>query len=288
MVISRTFAGLRDISYSTRMSRIIFTVSAIVVLLIGANVALSFSEWQLNEEWQLVQTGSLTVRGPVGGTVFIDQKRVGTISESGTYTRERVLPGRRNVLVSQEGAWPWTKNVNIESALTTEVTPFLVPTAPKARVLKESDPEYANAVRAIRSATLPTPDKPLASSDSLAEVYVRDAIIGSVWRGDSTTTPSYYCAKETCGPITVLTTEIGAVRGLSFLGTRHDVLIVAVRNGVWALDVEPASKGSAEGINTSQTQNFQPLYLGSDPTFAVKDTSTIYIQDGAFFIELSL
>lgn len=270
------------------MSKVITGIAAVVMLLIGANVILSYSEWQLNERWNLVQTGSLTVVGPAGGTVYIDQKRVGTIAESGVFTRERVLPGRRAVLVSQTGRWPWTKNVEIRSAATTEVKPFLVPTAPSARVLKETDPAYANAMKAIKTATLPTPDQPITSSDAKADVYVREGIIGSVWRGDAAETPAYYCKEAACGPVTVLTTEIGAVRGLSFFGTRHDVLIVAVKNGVWALDVEPAGKVRVDGNSGVQTQNFQPLYLGSDPTFAVKDTSTIYIQDGAFFIELSL
>jgi hypothetical protein len=251
-------------------------------------VILSYSEWQLNEQWEFVQTGSLTIVGLPQSRVFIDQKRSGTIPESGTYTRQRVLPGTRNVLVSLEGAWPWTKHVRIESGKTTTINPFLIPSAPNAKVLKETDEAYASAVQAIREATLPSPDNPLASEDGNAEIYVRDNIIGSVWRGSESDMPPYYCQNSECGPITVLATAQGAVRGVSFFGSRNDVLIVAIKNGIWALDVEPAGNhASNSDPSRNQTQNFQPLYLGSEPVFAVKDSSTIYIQDGAFFIELT-
>lgn len=283
------FAGRGFISYSTTMSKTLSGIGIVIAIAIVASIALSYSEWQLNERWELVQTGSLTISGLPDARVFIDQKRAGTLGASGSYTRQRVLPGTRNVLVSLEGAWPWTKNVLIESGKTTTVEPFLIPSAPNAKVFKESDAGYALAVKAITEATLPTPDNPLASEDGNAEVYVRDNIIGSVWRGSDAAMPRYYCHDSECGPITVLTAAEGAVRGVSFFGTRNDVLIVAIKNGIWALDVEPAgNQAQNDDPSKNQTQNFQPLYLGVEPLFAVKDPSTVYIQDGAFFIELTL
>lgn len=254
----------------------IVALSAGVLILAGVMFYFFQSDWRLNERWMLVRTGSISIEGAPAARIFIDEKRSGTVPADGVLRIPKVLPGARNVLVAEDGKWPWTKSVEVVEDETTAVHPFLVHSSPVARVLQNSDPQFAIAKTAFAARALPSPVTPLSSPDKTVEVYVRDTTLGAVWRGASSSTPRFFCPKDVCGPIDVLRTQQGGVRNVSFYGERSDVLIVAVTNGIFALDLDPTG-----------TQNFQPLYLGTEPNFALHDHDTMFIEDGVFTIELT-
>lgn len=250
-------------------------IGIVVLAILSGGIFFYQSDLRLNEDWRLTKTGALTIDSIPGARVFIDNQRSGTIPESGSLDIKKILPGKRNVLVALDGRWPWTKSIAIKSEIVSKVEPFLLPSSPNARVLKNQDEDYGDATKALKTIVLPTPSKPLASPDKTIDVYVRDNILGAIWRGEPNSVPQFFCLEGECGPVNVLQSPSG-IRGISFYGTRSDVLIVAVTNGIFALDIDPTG-----------TQNFQPLYLGTEPIFTPKDEHTLYIQDGPFVIELS-
>jgi hypothetical protein len=246
--------------------RIFLTIGLTVTLIFVLGV-LSFyaSDWRLDTSWNFVKTGSLEIAGVAGAQIFIDEKRVSVQSENGILVAHKVLPGSHSVLVASDKKWPWTKSVSVQEDSSITIHPFLIEQSPTARVLQEHDPEYFDAQHALRSITLPSPSTPLTSSDGTIDLYVRDTILGAVWRGPASSTPKMFCEDSVCGPIEILNTRQGNIRGISFLSERNDAVLVAVSNGIFALDLDPA-----------EIKNFQPLYRGVTPTFARRDAHSIY------------
>ena len=64
------------------------------------------------------------------------------------------------------------------------------------------------------------------------------------------------------------------VRGAAFMPKRDDVLMVAIENGVFAIEIDGRSR-----------RNLQPLYKGKSPTFAVLE-KIIYILDNGTLSKL--
>jgi hypothetical protein len=232
------------------------------------------SDWRLGENWLPTRTGSISVVASAGSSVFIDNRKMDISGDGSEAAVAKVIPGVRTVLVSKEGHWPWTKKVILESRGAVELHSFTVPSSPNARVIDKSEAEYKSAVTAVASHPLPTSDKPLISEDKTIEVYIEDNNVRARWIGNEEDRPSLFC-EGPCGPIDVLRPEKSDVRDIAFFGSRSDVIIVAVTNGVFAIDLNPIG-----------TQNFQPMYLGTEPTFAPVDTKTLYIKDTSYYIHL--
>lgn len=66
------------------------------------------------------------------------------------------------------------------------------------------------------------------------------------------------------------------IKNISFYPGRDDVILLAIENGVFALEID--GRG---------TRNFQPVYKGKDPTFARLD-DTIYILDQGVLSKIEL
>src|SRR3989344_5248382 len=62
------------------------------------------------------------------------------------------------------------------------------------------------------------------------------------------------------------------IRGISFFPQQRDVILISVENGIFAPEID--GRG---------TRNFQPLYKGKNPTFAVLDDFVYILDDGRLF-----
>ncbi|MEK7566960.1 MAG: hypothetical protein AAB527_02410 [Patescibacteria group bacterium] len=67
-----------------------------------------------------------------------------------------------------------------------------------------------------------------------------------------------------------------SIRNASFFPKRSDISVVAVENGVFALELDGRS-----------TRNFQPIYKGKEPTFAVLNNE-IYVLDQGVLAKMEL
>jgi len=149
-------------------------------------------------------------------------------------------PGNHSIILSKTGFWPWAKEIEITKKRTKEIEPFFIPQNTNGFIINKQDPEYENII-------------------SLFET--RKTHID--WEKNEYT-PKIINDFET------------EIRTSDFYKDREDVIIIAVQNGVYALE-----------INSDTTPNFQPIYKGNEPIFVKKDNNSIYIKDGELLMEVN-
>ncbi|MBU4480214.1 hypothetical protein KKG48_02110, partial [Patescibacteria group bacterium] len=149
-------------------------------------------------------------------------------------------PGSHSIILSKAGFWPWTKKVEIAKKEKKEIEPFFIPQNTNGFIINEQDPEYENIIFLFET---------------------RKTHID--WEKNEYT-PKIISDFET------------EIRTSDFYKDREDVIIIAVQNGVYALE-----------INSDTTPNFQPIYKGGEPVFVKKDNNSIYIKDGELLMEVN-
>jgi len=98
------------------------------------------------------------------------------------------------------------------------------------------------------------------------------------WSKNSQTIPYYLCDTKDCQlPIKILH-SITSIRAADFFPNRKDVIITAVSNGVYALEID--GRGG---------RLIQPIYKGKEPRFALlKGDENVYVLDEGALIKVSL
>lgn len=171
--------------------------------------------------------------------VFIDEKDNGSFDLENNKSFN-IKKGSHSIVLSKEGYWPWTKEISIEKQQIINIYPFFVPRDTSGFIIPETDPEY---------------------NDIILLFNTRKTHID--WEKNENT------------PMEILTFE-AEIKASDFYKDRNDVIIVAVQNGIYALE-----------INSNSVPNFQPIYKGPNPTFTKKDNDTLYIKDGEMLMEVA-
>ncbi len=178
-----------------------------------------------------------------------------------------------NVLVAHTDFFPWAKNVSVEHGKTAELRPFLIPLAPQATIVLETNPLYREIKTNIAGDTLPSIRSPKTSADGGVSIWTEDSVVYAMWQGDKKA-PLSLC-ESNCDRMMVFASD-SPIRSLGFYTNRNDVIVIAVKSGIYAIE-----------INASGIQNFQPLYEGKEPAFFKKGNTYQVIDDRAAF-EISL
>lgn len=198
--------------------------------------------------------------------IFLDGEPLLGIPNTTTTLRVPVPAGVHDVTVAKNGYYPWEKAVDVDPRETVIIAPFAVPSATNGLVIPKTDAEYADAARAIAGMRAPTAENPLLSSDGVMSVFIEEGVL--IARSvNGTTPPQYFCEAECTTEHTVITLQ-AEVRGVTFFPGRSDVLLIAVQNSIFAVE-----------LDTRGTQNFQPVYQGVRPTFA-HSAGVLYVKDG--------
>jgi len=197
--------------------------------------------------WSKDQGSEIVVAPPLPGTqVFINGELEGRTGTLKLEVKSRLPGGQYAVLVSKEGHWPWMKNISLGVNEKKTVRPFTLPRdVKKARIEKLAPKEGGGA-----SAANPE--------------YAR---INALF--EKTT------IREDAAPL-LPRTGIEDVKSADFYEDRDDVLIVAAKEHVFAIEIAPGDPA-----------NFQPLYTGTDPYF-VREDSFLYIKDGDLLYAIDL
>lgn len=91
------------------------------------------------------------------------------------------------------------------------------------------------------------------------------------WLGDKNSIPYYICDIKPCESTNYLIAAFSSspIKNVDFFPGRRDVVIIAIQNSVFALEID----GRGGRVN-------QPIYKGKDPVFAVfPDEKKVYILD---------
>jgi len=214
-------------------------------------------------DFKIVKSGTLIIENARPfSNVFIDNKRIGQIDETGTTEFTGIKPGARTVLIGNATVWPWVLDFTILPDTTVSLTPLQVNQESDGAVLRDaSDPIRQRAITEFKNYREPTRMQPLEREG--VRVWVEGVTI-FVQKNDE---------------VRQVFTSSNPLREVSWYGDRSDAIIVASLNNVFALD-----------IRKSSVQNFLPIYTGSAPE-AVSDpirSSKIFVKDADQYFEVSI
>ena len=161
-------------------------------------------------------------------SIFIDNKK--EKSEQDINPNFKLKSGEHSIIISKDNFWPWIKNIEIERKKAVEINPFFVPQNTRGLLIGEIDSEYASIMSQF--------EKNLILTEAFDKIINDNSELKS------------------------------KITAIDFYKNRKDVVLIAMPDGIYALEIE-----------NENIQNLQPIYKGKNPVFAKKDNNSIYILD---------
>ncbi len=98
------------------------------------------------------------------------------------------------------------------------------------------------------------------------------------WLKEDSEIPYYLCGQKPCQqPFQIFKSRL-PIKNIDFFPQRKDVIIMAIDNGIYALEMD--KKGQ---------QNFQSIYKGKDPTFGIiKGENYLYVLDDGSLMKIDI
>lgn len=207
---------------------------------------------------------------PTGGTpsVFIDRERVNALQSTSSPTTYNLSDGTHQILIAQDGYWPWSDSVSVSGGETVEVSPFLIEESGRQVIQAASD--VTNGLSTAQQQSVPTPDSPITSDDGNIRVFVdNNTNIIAQWTAGTSSAPDYFnCYEGVCG---VSVYDNQPIRQVEFYPDRNDVIFFATDSGVYAIEIDPSG----------ETQNFQPVAQSiSNPVFTIRNDNIFVSSNG--------
>lgn len=258
--------------------------------------------WRLASDFTFKRTGGLFVSADETEVeIFINgelEKRTNLL-QSGIFL-QGLTPGGISIIAAKEDYWPWAKEIEIKESIVAEARAFLVPKEPKGEVLLNgkykniysiTDQEllvleiekngrktydfYSPADKNFKVNALMAASEFLASAADVTDLRKKTRIrisdnklqVLAEWL-DENPLPYFFSER---GVVSVFNSK-SEIRGVSFYPGRRDVILLAVENGIFAIELD--GRG---------TRNFQPVYKGKNPTFAVLRGLVYILDDGRLF-----
>ena len=241
--------------------------------------------YHLNSKLQLVKTGGIYISSPVSGSqIFVDNKleKETNILQDGLFL-ENLKPGTYSILVGKQGYWPWAKELKVKEQFVTEARALILPKNPEGKVLLKENfsplesSKYEKILGLLKNMQTGTTTEILERfSNHEREKLWWNPKKNTVWvewlRGKNSR--PYYMNEN---KILVLNSQF-SIRNAEFYPGRNDVIIVAVQNGIFAVEID--ERGG---------KNMQPIYKGKKPFFTTyKKESAVYILEEGALIKIKL
>lgn len=240
----------------TKKQKMAWVIGGIIVILLGLFFFQSGNE---NSIVAIAPTGSPS-------SVFIDRDRKKPLQSTSSPTEYSVGSGEHQVLVAEDGHWPWSDNVTVSFGQTTNASPFLIEQTGR-RVIQTTS-AVREALASAQQEAVPDSDNPIISPDQNIRVFVTDETnIIAQWTAGTSSAPDYFsCREGTCG---VSVYNQAPVSQIAFYPNRSDVIFFATDVGVYAIEINP----------TGETQNFQPVAEGVQrPAFTIQDNNIFVLS----------
>lgn len=266
--------------------RIILVLCLLIFLVVTPIVLLYSNGYRLDSRLHITKTGGLYVSTPVSGSeIFINNqiKKTTNIIQGGLFL-QNLKPGKYSVLIAKEGYWPWQKELEIKETMVSEARALMLLRDPDGEVLHREEllPSEIKKYDKI-IASIQTINNSVNSATSTAierfTNYDRQKIWWSpgknqLWAEwlDSDYQPPYYFSSERV----LILDSIYKIKNADFYPGRRDVIIVAVQNGIFALEID--DRGG---------RILQPIYKGKDPIFdLIEGDSNIYVFDEGILMKI--
>lgn len=267
-------------------------------------IMLYTSGYRLGPNFSIVETGGMYIYSPEpGSTIYINSKNERETSFlARDWFVQDVTPGTYTVLIAKDGFWPWIKEVAVEERRVAEAIAFLIPKEPEIAPIPKTLEETAatgtttraNPAYAEARALFAEPKKKKGSAANTATATTTERVrfvpevisphgrvglaregdrIVAYWLKDMVDLPNYFCRGGICTSPAIAFSSVVPIRSFDFYPGRDDVILIAVQNGIFAVE-----------IDARKTQNFQPIYKGTNPDFrfgpqgfVVRDGDTLAI-----------
>lgn len=215
---------------------------------------------------------------------FLDSKKRSPNLRTSQYAViENVSPGTHTLIVHMDGRLPWAKNLQFIEGVTLEVAPFNLPQTPMLEVI----PEYVfdesgrisnDAYEQIESLFGTQPASELSYNGNVSISYAGNEI-RATWQGSEEFIPYFFCIYSRCDVSFSVLDAQDPVRAAQFFPMRDNVVIFSTGNSINAIE-----------LDRTGTQNFQPIYTGIEPSFALdsENPDVVYIRDGESLMRLAL
>ncbi len=283
---------MNPLSLSRR--RLYFFLLVLLFFILIPFLSLYTNGYRIDTGFRFVKTGGLYIETPLPESeIYINNRLTGrsNIIQRGLF-EQNLAPGIYFTFVYKEGYWPWSKELTVREGLVSEGHAFLVPREPVIEEIPLLDPkdvskktrnkEYED-VLALFSNKILSPETITAHSTSTVTrknvVLVRDEnIIIAKWLGEKKDTPYYFCdtSREQCVSQALIFSSPSPIQTFDFLPERDDVVIIARRNGIYAIDAD-----------RRRMQNFALVYAGVNPDFRIDTRGTFFIKDEGKLYRLS-
>lgn len=254
----------------------VWILIGVMVLLVGG-----FFLWRAGytvNSGGITHGGTLSIAVPVeGAQIYLgDQEEEGRASK-GEVTLRGLSPSVYQVIVAKDGYWPWTKTLLIKGGETTRASAFLLPKEIRPEVLGQDDPEF-EAITELLNTSKNTADSRKTSKDERVSLWLQGTQLLARWNGSpADDAPEYFCNRGGCtNPIEVFVSN-SPITTFDFYPGRADVVLFATGSQIFAVEFD------RRGI-----QNFQPLYQGESPAFAVAKSGNVFIEDKGQVFQINL
>lgn len=229
--------------------------------------------------WFEARVGSIDVYVQKRGTaIYLNEKRVGTArSDNQIVKLSRISPGEHSLLLTRDGFFPWEKTIKISSGKATLAQTFLVRENINTYIKKVdfTDKEKSEINKRFNTKT----SRISFGGDGNVEIKREGSQITARWLGGKESIPNFFCDSTNCNETTlVLNSDKGDIGNILFYPNRDDIVLFSVGESIFAIE-----------IDKKNTQNFQPVYRGVSPEFAIDSTnSRLYIREGDLLLGVTL
>ncbi len=279
-----------------------------VVFLVGFPILLFYSAgYTIDEAFDLSPRGGIYVFTSEPNTsIFVGNELK---SRSSFFNREILIDGlkadRYLVLAANDLYWPWAKFVSVSEGIVEPLFPLLVPKVIEAEEVLEEDGDYEDVVELFENsasatyifgATTTVTVRATSTSGQAnngrlittvedafepllrrrVTVWLEGNTVFSEWIGNDNAAPRYFCVDGVCTNPVPIFSSLVPIRHMDFYPSRNDAIILALDNGVYAVEIDRRTY-----------QNFYPLYRGQEPDFRIY-RNQVYIQDGDYLVRLNL
>ncbi|MCR4284261.1 MAG: PEGA domain-containing protein [Parcubacteria group bacterium] len=261
-------------------------ISFLVFIILVPIIILYTSGYRIDKNLHIRKTGGLYISSPLSGAkILVNEKNKGETSllQGGIFL-QNLTPNTYSVIVAKDGFWPWAKKLEVKEGLVTEARAILIPTDPQGEILlndiSKKDENFPAKENEILARLLKPTSEPIAKVDKNKDekIFVDEADnLWIEWLPENSPLPYYFCNNQECkSPLLVLASRF-PIRKADFYPSRSDVLIIAVQNAIYAIEVD----------GRDGRLLLQPIYKGANPVFELEN-KTLYILDEKTFIKINL
>lgn len=251
------------------------TILWIIVFLFAISISIYYAGVRIDEKTlKITLPASINMHlTETDAVVIINNTPVKKTGENKEIKLGFIPAGNQEIGVAKEGFWPWIKTVTLESGQNIKLEPILISKNPTGEIILPEDGMHNFVLESIKAGK----NKTATSSDGNILLTIDNNRAKAIFQNkDWSLAPEPFCAKDekkksiesTCEAEIIIFSAKEGIRNIGFYKNRNDIAIIAISNGIFALE-----------ISGNETHTFQPLYKGKMPFFVIGNDNKLYVAD---------